>query len=71
MIVFNLEKPIGALCTELHEKSKYCSRNSRYPKTNPPPEDKLRFIEHFCSKFVIGINEVVTLTIEKTNYFKG
>jgi hypothetical protein len=29
---------MGTLCTELHEKGKYCSRNGRYPKTNPPPE---------------------------------
>lgn len=36
--VDNLIKPMRTLCTELHEKGKYCSRNGRYPETNPPPE---------------------------------
>jgi hypothetical protein len=38
MTAYDLEKPMGTLCTKLHEKSKYNSRNNRYPKTNPPPK---------------------------------
>ena len=33
----DLEKPVGTLCRKLHKKSKYSSRNSRYPETYAPP----------------------------------
>jgi hypothetical protein len=66
--IYDLEKPMGTLCTELHGKSKYSSRNSRYPKTNPPPE---HIINEKYFRYPIGkIQKRLKRYIDWNNYIK-